>query len=680
MSILRTYLAGLSVAHVAWFYFFTTGYLLRRRTPDQDYSLGDVVITSVAGMAVAGFGLVFLGFTHFLNLFGIFTLLLFEGCLFWWLNCGNWLSYSFWRDMLQRMVGVWTAPAIFVYLLLLALALPAVLPPTAVDSVSYHLVYALEWASAGRIHVDPFLRFPYYANNFLLLYSALFIFKLGKYCQFLSWLCGLLSCLGVLAFCTDDAQPEAQGPFWNRLQPQQFLVPLCVGLSPIFLRYLNTGMVDVPIGLFVLVPILCAYRSSPVKGYERELVATGAFCAGMKLTLIGHLPLFLGSLYFAAARRLRRREIALLALTLVGLSLPWYLRNLIETHDPFPPVLNSYFQHADPIFDRADAKVYTGDTLTPRDPLSLLLLPLRFFADPGSRNFREIGVSALILLLYGPILFLIGQACSPRTRRPTPRLIYLSLAVVYLIFPWLFSSLGRYSLHWYPVFVAWAGALITGGYLWLERRCQSRQAKWAAWISTVIVSCLLVFPTPTLNCLRFYGSYYSAAIAEGWSRSKKAYMARHVQGYFESRAVIRTLTSNRQRRSCVLVFGRETPAFYFRQARIKSVGDYFGPARFSELIAEINHGDCRPYLERLHISAIIIDPKLAAHSSLLYTRFRRELKQDQFVEYRYGKDPIPVFMKSDMAPSHGLNRVAPDASTPKPAPRAEWISGPLRVS
>ncbi|PYJ50227.1 MAG: hypothetical protein DME87_06945, partial [Verrucomicrobia bacterium] len=46
---------------------------------------------------------------------------------------------------------------------------------------------------AGRIHVDPFLRFPYYANNFLLLYSALFIFKLSDYCQFLTWLCGLLT-------------------------------------------------------------------------------------------------------------------------------------------------------------------------------------------------------------------------------------------------------------------------------------------------------------------------------------------------------------------------------------------------------------------------------------------------------------------------------------------------------
>jgi len=104
------------------------------------------------------------------------------------------------------------------------------------------------------------------------------------------------------------------------------------------------------------------------------------------------------------------------------------------------------------------------------------------------------------------------------------------------------------------------------------------------------------------------------------SRSKKIYLAQHVRGYRESQAVIETLTSNGQRRSRVLVFGNETPAFYFRREHIKSVGDDFGPARLKELIAEIQRGDCRPYLDRLHVSAIIIDPKVAARSPALYTK------------------------------------------------------------
>ena len=63
-----------------------------------------------------------------------------------------------------------------------------------------HLAYAVDWANAGHIYADPFLRFPDYANNFLLFDSAFLILKLGDYCHFLTWLCGLLTCLGVLGF------------------------------------------------------------------------------------------------------------------------------------------------------------------------------------------------------------------------------------------------------------------------------------------------------------------------------------------------------------------------------------------------------------------------------------------------------------------------------------------------
>lgn len=654
---LRTYFSGLAVAHLAWFYFFTTGHLIRRRTDDQEYSLDDLVITSVAGMATAGFGLVFLGFIHFLNLPGIASLLLLEGFLFWWLGRGNWLSIVFWRTILGRIFKAWTTPAIFVYVIILAASPPAVLPATVSDSVTYHLAYAVEWATSGRIHVDPFLRFPYYANNFLLFYSASFVLKLSAYCQFLPWLCGLLTCLGILAFFTDTSSSRADGLFWNRLQPQQFLIPLCLALSPIFLRYLDVGLMDVPIGLFVLVPILCAYRSSPDRPYERELIVVGAFCVGMKLTLIGDLPLFIGSLLFATVRRLRRHQIVLLVLTLIALSLPWYLRNLLETHDPFPPLLNSYFHRMDPIFPGEAALVYTAGALTADGPLSLLSLPFRFFLNSESRSFVEFGVSTLILCLYGPILFLITQLWW-RDKSRLSLLIYLSIAIVYLILPWLFDSLGRYSLHWYPVFVAWTGVLITRSYAWVKQRCHSTGTVKIAWVSTAVVCCVLVLPAPIERCLRFYGAYYSGVIAEATLNSKKIYLARHVRGYLESQAVIETLAKNDQRSGRVLVFGRETPAFYFRQQQIKSVGDYFGPARFSELISEIRGGNCEPYLNRLHISAMIIDPTF--ETSGWYPKFLRELAQEHFVEYRYGNDSVPVFLKSEMIPARGLVRVTPD--------------------
>ena len=181
--------------------------------------------------------------------------------------------------------------------------------------MSYHLAYASDWANVGRIYVDPFLRFPYYANNFLLFDSAFFILKLDDSCHFLTWLCGLLTCLGILAFFAPAELRLTNEPQRRRLFPflHPFLIPLTLALSPVFLEYLNSGYVDVPIGLFILVSVLCVYKTLSHRLVARELTVIAAFCVGMKLTLIGHLPFFVVSLLLASATRLPRREMTLLS-------------------------------------------------------------------------------------------------------------------------------------------------------------------------------------------------------------------------------------------------------------------------------------------------------------------------------------------------------------------------------
>jgi hypothetical protein len=661
MSMFQTYLVGMVVAHVCWFYFFTTGHLLRPKALEESrsFSLSDLVITSVAGMALAGFCLLLLGFTHLLNPFGISLALLCEGVLFLCVRGENWLSWSFWRAILRRFVKAWTVPAFFIYLLFLILGVPAVLPPTFADSVTYHLAYAVDWANAGQIYVDPFLRFPYYANNFLLFYSALFILKLGSYCHFLNWLCGLLTCLGVLAFFTPVENHLLEWTTrWKLSRPEQFLIPLCVALSPTFLRFLNVGYIDVPIGLFVLVPILCAYQTSLGRPFERELVVTGAFCAGMKLTLIGHLPFFLGSLFFATAGRMRRQQITVLCVVLVGLSLPWYVRNLCQAHDPTPPVFNFLFKHPDPIFTKADGSpYYNSSTITERKLSHLLLLPYRFFTDPESKNFLESGVTAMILLLYAPILFLVAQLCWWDRWRSPNRLIYLSVAIVYLIPPWLFSSLGRYSLHWYPVLVAWIGVIVSHIGAWSETRWNSRLAISITRTAVAVFCVALIYPTPSEACMQFYRDYYKVTASLLRSRSTlTAYPTKGLSGYLASQAFVVTLVSIQKSNTKILLlpdFGILN--FYFRKAKIISVGDDFGPARYAELYHEVEEGNCLPYLTRLDISAVIVRPHREGHWwSPFYDKFRSQLKDYGFREYRTPEDNVAIFFRSDIAPSPEL--------------------------
>jgi hypothetical protein len=672
MSIFTSYLLSLVVIHALWLYFFATGQLLwpKRCSQADSVSLVELVATSAAGMALTGFGLLVLGFVHFLRPIGVFVGLIIEGILFWRLRDENCCSLGFWRFTIRRMVNAWTAPALFLYLLFLALALPAVLPPAVSDSVTYHLAYALEWANAGRIHVDPFLRFPFYANNFLLLYSGLFALNLGDCCQFLTWLCGLLTCLGVLAFLAPGKSPEWFIP-WP-LRAGEFIIPMTVALSPVFLRYLNVGMPDVPIGLFLLVPILCAFHTSTQRPLERELVVTAGFCVGMKLTLIGHLPFFLASLLFAAkTRHLPRRSVALLCLVFVALGLPWYLRNLVETHDPVPPIVNTLLKRPDPIFNGSGVDVYTPQTPADPNPVHLASIPFRFFSDPTSKTFHEYAVPALFLCVYAvPLVLLASLVLRKRWHLPK-RIQYLSLGAVYFVLPWLFCPLGRYSLHWYPVLAASTGVVLF--HFWQHQQLPvSRPVRtWIINIAVATGSVLLLCPSPTGPWVEFYQNFYADCLPLFASRQQlREYVRHRVRDYPESQAVIETLAFNRQSGSRVLIFGPGTPAYFFRKAKITSVGDYFGPAEYKELIAEIHRGNCLPYLRRLKIAAIIVDPRFKTALPKVCWLFRNELEQDGFVEYRYRGDPIPVFLRSDLKASRKLSP-APCEERLSPSP-ARW--------
>ena len=668
MSVLRSYLLGLVVAHLAWLFFFTTGQLLWKRHPDNSkpFQLDTLVITSVAGMALCGFGLLLLGFAHLLNRFGLASLLIVEAAFFWLLKRDNWLSFIFWRRIIHDFLNGWTFPAACIYVLFLALGIPAILPPTLGDPVSYHLAYAADWANAGRIYVDPFLRFPYYANNFLLFDSAFLILKLGDYCNFLTWLCGLLTCLGVLAFFTPPELHSANSPQRWRLFPflHQFLIPLSLALSPVFLEYLNSGYVDIPIGLFILVSVLCVYKAFSHGLFAWELAVIAAFCVGMKLTLIGHLPFFVVSLLLASARRLQRREIALLVFALVGLSLPWYVRNLWEAHDPTPPMFNLLFDRPDPVFSQGDAAwIYlTGKESDLKNPVRLLSLPFQYFIDPGRPPFGRDGVSAAILLLYTPVVSLLVLLCCRKRWHVPRRFVYLSVAVAYLAIPWFYNADGRHALHWYPVLVAWIGVVIT--FIWLRavRHWGSQRATWTG-IATAAFCCVLIVPSPTHGSVEFYRTYYqeTSEFAD-LGGDRKRYLEKNVRGYQAAEAVIDTLLSEHKEQTHVLVMeGIPPPHFQFRKnANIKSVGDWFGPARYWDLYSEVSEdGGCLSLLTRLDISAVIskTPPGRTPWWDRFYAQFRRRLKDRNYSEYRSGEQNVAIFLKSDIKPHASLQPV-----------------------
>ena len=348
--------------HVFWFYFFITGTLVRVKSsparPGHAKARGrnhmaELVITSTTGMAITGFVLLLLGFVGLLHYGAVLVWLALEALLFKIFKQENVFGSAFWLTRLRVIKRAWSLPARIIYLVFLLISIPAILPPTLWDSISYHLAYAVDWANAGRIYVDEFLRFPYYANNFVLIYALMFVVKAGYLCHFTTWLCGLLSCLGIYTLIEEEATNQSSQWFRFIDNAKNTILPLTLALSPLFLMFVDVGYVDVPIGLFILVPVLCTYLilKGNTANYDIDLIFTSAFCVGMKISLFLCLPLFVCSLFLVLRwQRKRRSRVLVLSVLLILLSAPWYLRNFVLAGDPITPVLNLKFRGRDPIF------------------------------------------------------------------------------------------------------------------------------------------------------------------------------------------------------------------------------------------------------------------------------------------------------------------------------------------
>lgn len=380
---------------------------------------------------------------------------------------------------------------------------------------------------------------------------------------------------------------------------------------------------------------------------------------GMKTTLIICLPLFLFLLVLLARRRFEFRKIALTCLAMVALSLPWYVRNVLQCGDPIPPLLSVCFGRPDVIFSKADVFNLVHEPSTNKNLLHLAVFPFSLINDPESKDFREWGIDIATLLIYTPFPVLIGFFCFGRLRKDHAGLFCLTMAIVYLELFWLLSStLGRYSIHWFPSYVGWLGAVL----LLLRGRLAARAggafARYAFCFAAIVVSGALAMPLRGLGgdrLSRFYSELWTSTIsAFTVYTNDPIYLMTSLPSYSATGALIDTFKSNGMPGGRVLDIGVETQ-YYMIKENLDVVGDSFGPARFGDLYKEVEEGDCAAYLNRLHIVAIITAPSLV--NSTTFKPFERQLLRNHFIEYRFLPDPTPVFLSSKLKPSRQLTAV-----------------------
>lgn len=646
MFVISQLLWAIVCIHAFWFYCFVTGTLVRTKPPgpdldhapkDRRHYMAELVITSTTGIAITGFVLLLLGFVGLLNIVTLLLWLVVEILLFKIIKQENVFGIAFWAGRLHSIKRAWSLPTLIIYFVFLILLVPAILPPTSWDSISYHLAYAVDWANAGRIYPDEFLRFPYYANNFVLIYALMFVLKVGQLCHSATWLCGLLSGLGVYVLIAEDATRQGNVGRWFRVISafKDTVLPLTLALSPVFMKYVNVGYIDVPIGLFILVPVLCTYLilNGDSRNFGLDLLLTAAFCVGMKVILFLCLPLFGLSLILVLRRQRRKMShvLALLALLLL-LSAPWYLRNFIAVGDPIPPTLNLMLRGRDRIFTKIDYENLRSDLLARQEASAMLLVPIKQFWKTDSTAFGEPGPNLSVLLLYLPFATLFLMLFKGFRRKVGTGFVCLNIAVIYLLVNWLsISALARYFLHLFPVYLGYLGICFNLAIPYVQSMAVKKRVMGLA-LQTSLLLLLLALPVPSPTSKQYYGSNLKRNYLELSKRltSKEGFLRMYLPGYVSTQTIINSMYANGGQHQRVLAVGFENLSFYFRERNIVSMGDWFGPGRYSDLMAVVDKSELAAYLSRFEIGAVLVNLAANPMSEDQYQSFIKQLELSHF--------------------------------------------------
>ena len=372
------------------------------------------------------------------------------------------------------------------------------------------------------------------------------------------------------------------------------MLPATIVFCSAFIHWNDTGLVDVPIELYAFIPVLCTVAAIIAKQDLRwTAVVCAAFAIGMKLSLPAFIPLFVPLVWvlIGSVNGTRRMRIAACAVMLL-LASPWYVRNLILDHDPVPPFFNVALHHQDKIFTKAELQRGLADIGASRAPEYLAVLPYRLWAAPLD-PFREQSNIGLFLFLYVPFAVvavrLVLGARSPKARATSLLCAASAYALAYCI---VTAYLLRYLLIVQPPLAASVGALL----LALPRVPAGHLIRAAAAVVTLL-------PTPGTGWW-YREQWLSYRYVEGYVEDE-SFLKRSFGGYVQVREVLDSPHFTRRPGQRVLLVRVEVE-YYFRTAGIDTIGDWFGPGRYDDLVAALENDRLADYVRHWNIDAIVM--------------------------------------------------------------------------
>ncbi len=202
-------------------------------------------------------------------------------------------------------------------------------PPQAWDELMYHLPHARNWALAGQLQVNEWLRYPLFPYNFNLLYAGGLMFENDIFSHMAHAFAGALVIIAMYGVITH---------YFGRAVAS-IAILLFVALVKV---EFGNAYVDLALTAFIFFSAACT-----LLWYERRhfgLICIAAFllgvAAGIKYQALIFVP------FIALAIFWRERGPRKLFTLLLLFALPcayWYIRNYLISGDPFHPLGGAIF-------------------------------------------------------------------------------------------------------------------------------------------------------------------------------------------------------------------------------------------------------------------------------------------------------------------------------------------------
>jgi hypothetical protein len=607
MLALTHFALGLAIAHVSLLVFFFIGsaafpWCETASEVPAPRTMMRVACTCALGATVSALTLFALGTFGWLNAPAIAAGLL----VAFLAACGVWrtspLRVAFWRARLRPLVHCWNVPLAVVYAAVVVVGTRAVIPEGTgySDSIFYHLAYAQDWANAGRLVVDPYMSFIFYANNFILFYTAWIVAHAAAYVQFATWSFGLIGALALYATIEDTATSERNRKWAIAIG---LLSAAALIFSPIFIDYSVLGYIDVPIGaaaLLSIVALLLAIRESRA-GWLYVAAAIAGLLVGMKASFLVLLPVFAVALVWAGwLLGVRRAAIAGIVVLLCAVASPWYLRNLVLAGDPIAPALNIALYGNDGLWKPIEWNGLWNDMATSKSPRAFLTLPVRAYLRPTSPDFREYGASALVMFAYLPAIVVLG-ALALRRKIPAQVAIPVFVLTCFVLYWFVSTSLLRYALLFYPLLALCVAMLLVE---WSERMPAAAPAA----LALAVVAALPPFSSLSPDGDFIQNDVLSDAHAFLHYRGEQAFLNENDDGYPDEQIASAWMRRHGYSGN-VFVISDNAFDYYFRRNGVTSIGNWTGPAGWFRLLQAIDAGEAVEFLDDLGTRAVFFSPQ-----------------------------------------------------------------------